>query len=109
MVLAASPHKLAYEQNGKIIHASLSQALGIPLTAEILTDNLGFEDIGDFYDDLDKCYSLKDKWFVTFANGVYEFGLGFHDFNKPIKYVHELQNLLFVFAEIEIEFKTKEG
>ncbi len=66
---------------------------------------LGFKDMGEFYDDVDKSYCLNDKWYIIFVDGVYKFGLEYQDFCTELKNVHQLQNIYFALTGEELEIK----
>ncbi len=102
-ILAASPERIAYEMNGEILHTAFSQVLGIPLTPEILTENLEF--VSDNLLDEDRTPILY--------NGVMYFDLSMNCFinDEPIHcdFVHTVQDLMFLHTREELEFKTTEG
>jgi hypothetical protein len=74
----------------------------IALTEEWLL-KFGYIDMVDFYDDVDKSYSLENKWYVIFVGGVYKFGLEYQDFCTELKSVHQLQNVFFALYGKELK------
>ena len=116
-ILAASPERIAYEMNGEILHGSLSQALGIPITAGWLL-GFGFErDIVDNDESFISPFQRKtlmiqkfdvttDKddidWHVLYQDDI---GCGYNPLNY-IEYIHQLENIYYNLTGEELEFKT---
>jgi len=90
-----------YDSRGVMSKHSLSYIIGIPLTSEILTENLGFE--------VSWIASHKDTHFNLMIDGsefYYSADMRHHTSNK-ILYVHQVQNLYYSLTSEELEFKIK--
>ena len=83
---------------------------GVPLSADILTDSLGFKEQSDYHSRLDldngfcliACYGYKDVAHVILTD-ISDNEL------RVIRTVHEVQNLYYDLTGEDLEFKTVKG
>ena len=80
---------------------------GIPLTPEILTENLGLTYDGDDYDFPIDDYPFwicltGDQWYLCTDH------YGGAKYQRKIDYVHQVQNIAYDLSGEELKFKTKD-
>lgn len=106
-ILAASPERIAYKIDGKMCHGPLSQALGILLTPEILTDNLGLKQFKNKGTTIIEYASFSENGFESFVVFCIDInkGLRFAGRKHDVKHVHEIQGLYYLLIYEELTFK----